>query len=94
LLAADWDDAYQLYCHEPGLTVNICKKIERYSKEIVLKNYNNALYLLINTYDEAVLDYARGHVAYATGLLICSPVQQNYSDGLEILHCMTQSGSR
>jgi hypothetical protein len=52
------------------------------------------LYLLVNTYEDAVLDYARGHVAYAAALLICSPVQQNYSDGLEMLHVLTQLGSQ
>jgi len=37
-----------------------------------------------------VLDYARGPVAYAAALLIKSPVQQNYYNGLQILQALTQ----
>ena len=74
--------------------IYLCTKIERYYKDTVLKNYNLSVLLLLDTYDEAVLDYARGTVAYAAALLVISPIPQNYTGGLLILQALTQIDSK
>lgn len=45
---------------------------------------------LLDTYDEAVVDYARAGVAYTAALLITSPIVQNNIDGLEMMRMLTQ----
>lgn len=74
--------------------IYLCTKIERYYKDTVIKFYSLSVVLLLDTYDEAVLDYARGTAAYAAALLIISPIQQNYGDGLQILQALTQIDSK
>lgn len=68
----------------------LCSKIQRYWKEAVVRNYSNAVQLLLDTYEKAVIDYGRAEVAYVAALLILSPIQQNYADGLTILQILSQ----
>ncbi len=45
---------------------------------------------MLDTYDEAVIDYARSGLAFTACLLVSSPIKENYTDGLEMLRMMTQ----
>jgi hypothetical protein len=45
---------------------------------------------LLDTYDEAIVDYARAGLAYAAALLVTSSLRENYTDGLEMLRMITQ----
>lgn len=56
--------------------------------------YNKAALYLLETYDEAVVDYARAGLAYVAALLVTSPIRENYTDGLEILRMITQIDDR
>ena len=52
--------------------------------------FNKAVIFLLETFDEAVLDYGRGGAAFTASLLMTSPIEQNYTDGLEMMRMLTQ----
>jgi hypothetical protein len=68
----------------------LCVKIERYWNEESTRLFSKAAIFLLDTYDAAVIDYARGGLAYTAALLITSPITENYEDGLEMLRMMTE----
>lgn len=70
---ADWDDNYQIYTCFHGLMIFLCNIIERYYKNGTTRVYSEAVTLLLDAYEETVLDYARTGAAYSAALLISSP---------------------
>lgn len=67
---ADWDDTYDIYQDFHGLALYLCTKIERYSKNGVTRPFTDPLILLLDTYDEALIDYTRTGVGYSAALLV------------------------
>lgn len=69
---ADWDDNYQIYTNFHGLMIFLCNIIERYYKNGTTRVYSEAVTLLLDAYEETVLDYARTGAAYSAALLLSS----------------------
>ena len=72
----------------------ICQEIGRYCFEEQTNRYNKVARIMIETYEEAVLDYGRGGLAFTAALLITSPVTANHLDGLYLLRRMTEVNSK
>ena len=90
LFSADWDDTFELYDQFHGLMTLLCVQIEKYWHEEATTKFNQAAIFLLDTYDEAVLDYARAGLANTASFLIQSPIRENYTDGLEMMRLLTQ----
>lgn len=69
---ADWDDSYQIYQDFHGLALYLCTKIERYYKNGVTRPFTDPLILLLDTYDNVLIDYTRTGVGYSAALLVSS----------------------
>jgi hypothetical protein len=70
--------------------IYLCSKIEKYYKDGSTRAFSEAVWLLLDGYDETVLDYARTGAAYSAALLICSPHEASRFEGLVILRVLSQ----
>lgn len=91
---ADWDDTYCIYLNFHGLAIYLCSIIERYYKAGSTNTYSQAILYLIDTYDEAVIDYARTGVAYSAALLVCSEDETSRLEGLSILRVLSEADDK
>lgn len=60
----------------------LCSKVQRYCQKEETEVYNIAIMFLIDSFDQAIIDYARTGLAYIAGLLITSSIDSNRSEGL------------
>lgn len=73
--------------------IHLCCKIERYYLDGATRSYSLALNLLLDCYDEVVIDYARSGAAYSAALLVSSPHLESQAEGLNLLRTMSQVDS-
>ena len=66
-------------------------KIQCFMRDESSSAFNKAAIYLIDTYGQAVLDYARGGMGIVAAKLIMSNIEDNYMDGMEMFTIFAQS---